>query len=104
MLAHRQHPLTLTAAIREAIDRDHRSPRRPARLALIDPGHLARFLRGERRLMSDAVDRLCEVLGLAVVHAPTDPPEPDPAAAEPDSAGISAGEDPGPLAGLRLMR
>jgi hypothetical protein len=95
MLPKRHHPETLTEALRGAIDASPMPRRRVARLAGIDAAQLCRFSHGKARLPSDAVDRLCEVLGLRVVGPEPDVDLPEPEAGEPDGAGISGTEDPG---------
>lgn len=51
-------------SIRDAIDRDGRAPYAIAREAEVDHTVLTRFLRGERSVTTDTLDRLAPVLGL----------------------------------------
>jgi len=107
MLSDRHHPETLTEALRRAIDASPMPRRRVARLAMIDPAQLTRFVHGKGRLASDRLDRLAELLGLRLVDVDQVEPR-EPEVGEPAGPGISGTEDPGvdpaPLAGLRLTR
>lgn len=56
--------MNITERIREAIETDGRSRYRLAKETGIDAAALHRFFYGERKLNSDTIDRLADVLGL----------------------------------------
>lgn len=60
---------TFSDEIRDAIDRDGRTPYAIARDAQVDPGILSRFLAGKRSMTTDTLDRLAPALGLHLATA-----------------------------------
>lgn len=58
--------LGLLDILRAAIQSDTRSLRQIAQLTGTTHGQLGRFIRGERTLGADALDRLAQVLGVVV--------------------------------------
>lgn len=57
---------SLLDSIRAALESDERSLRQIAELAETSHGQLSRFLRGERTIGLDVLDRLASVLGIVV--------------------------------------
>lgn len=55
---------TFSDELRDAIDRDGRSPYAISKAAGVDAGILSRFLSGQRGITSDTIDRLASALGL----------------------------------------
>ena len=62
----------VTARLREAILASGLSLSELGRQAGLDHARLSRFVRGERDLTLDSVDKLCRVLGLQLVNAEAD--------------------------------
>ena len=60
---------TVSEVIRDALRSSDESLRRIGASADVDVGRLSRFVRGQRRLTTDAVDRLCKALGLQLVSS-----------------------------------
>jgi plasmid maintenance system antidote protein VapI len=60
---------TVSEVIRDALRSSDESLRQIGARADVDVGRLSRFVRGQRRLTTDAVDRLCKALGLQLVSS-----------------------------------
>ena len=60
-------PSTVSDTLRKHIAESGLSLVRLGQLSGVDDGRLSRFMRRERGLTVDAVDRLCKVLGLRLV-------------------------------------
>ena len=60
---------TASDVLRDALRSSDESLRQIAKRADVDNGRLSRFVRGERGLTTDAVDRLCKALGLQLVSS-----------------------------------
>lgn len=56
--------MNISAALREAIRADGRSLNTLGKLSGVDSGQLSRFMRSERSLTLDSVDKLIAALGL----------------------------------------
>ena len=63
---------SMAVRLREAIQESGLSLNQLGRQAGIDHSRLSRFVRGERDLTLDSVDKLCRVLGLHLVNATAD--------------------------------
>jgi transcriptional regulator with XRE-family HTH domain len=55
---------TVTGRLREAIQASGQSLNQLAKESRVGADRLSRFVRGQRQLRGDAIDRLCDVLGL----------------------------------------
>ena len=60
---------TASDVLRDALRSSDESLRQIGARADVDVGRLSRFVRGQRRLTSDAIDRLCKALGLQLVSS-----------------------------------
>lgn len=61
-------PKTISDSLRQAITESGLSLNALWKASGVDAGRLSRFLRGERGLTVDALDRLGQVLGLKLVY------------------------------------
>jgi transcriptional regulator with XRE-family HTH domain len=68
-----ENPIGIRQQLRQAIQASGQSLKQLGRTARIDGSRLSRFLRGERDLSLEAVERLCEVLRLEFCHTGDDP-------------------------------
>jgi transcriptional regulator with XRE-family HTH domain len=97
--ARRPNRATLSDEIRDAIERDGRSPYAIARDAEVDPATLSRFLAGLRAMTTDTLDRLAPTLGLHVTAATRPKGRPRrPGPADRPAAAAEAEDRPGDLA------
>ena len=59
----------VTKSLKQAIEKDQRTPCKIARDAGIDTAAMYRFLDGTRLLRADSIDALCQTLGLRLTPA-----------------------------------
>ena len=64
-------PKTISDQLREIIKASGRTGYEMAKESGVDAGRISRFLRGERSLQLDAVDKLAPVLGLQLIRITT---------------------------------
>lgn len=59
---------SVSSILRSAVLDSEDSLRAVARSAGLDAGNLSRFVRGQRGISIDALDRLCQILGLTLTE------------------------------------
>lgn len=91
--ARRPTRATFSDEVRDAVDRDGRTPHGLATAAGISPAVISRFLAGQRGITSDTLDRLAEAMGLHLAAVTRGRGRPRKAAAV--GAAIEPGDAPG---------
>ncbi len=69
---------TLTEQLREFISGSGRNLKELGQASGVDPSQLSRFMRGERGLTTESLDKLCGVLGLRLARERKARPRPAP--------------------------